>query len=84
MTTEQLIRGKKINEELLKWERLSEHFKNDLNHKDPIKEIENLLTGYNNLMFNFNRNMLAQLMIEALRDHITEEIIRLTNEFNEL
>lgn len=82
MTTEQLIRGKKINEKLSKWERLNRHFERDIH--DPIKEVEELLKGYDNLMFNFDRNQIAQLMINALKDHANEKIERLTKQFGEL
>jgi hypothetical protein len=86
MTEEQLTHGIKLKEERRKWERLNTHFKDLEERKEDnyIKEINNLLTGYNNLMGDFNRKELALLMLDHLKDYGVKKEVELSKKLDEL
>jgi predicted DNA-binding protein YlxM (UPF0122 family) len=82
METIQLEQGRRINEEQKNWVRLLEHLERKID--DPIKEVNELLTSYNNLMHGFSKKGIAEIMIESLKTHTKDRIIKLQKEFDEL
>jgi len=64
-------------------EQLAEHFE-QTRITDPIQEVTELLTGYNNMMAGFDRKQIAELMIVKLSDNNKESLDELVTEFIKL
>ena len=85
MKQAQLIRANELDSKIRALENLQEHFERNGDWEiNPIKEIHELLTGYNNLMGNISRDQMAKIMIESYKDFVDENLKNLRKEFESL
>lgn len=83
MKTDILKEGVELQAEIKMRESLVEHFETT-RITDPIKEVTELLTGYDNLMSGFSRKEVAELMIARFSDYNKEVLDELRNDFEKL
>lgn len=83
MDTQKLEKGNELNYIIERNEKVLDHFAR-LPEKDPTKEVEQLLTSYNNLLSGFKRKDIAEIMITAFKENLEVELKEARIEFEKL
>lgn len=78
-----LEKGADLDRWISNFEALLEHLER-VKDDDPIKEVENLLRGYNNLMGGFDRKQIAKTMIAAIKTEYGIKLSEAREQFEKL